>query len=81
MKTLAAKIEESINQNVRVYFISEVRKPVFGRFLKEDDFEHLKSKGMFRFKLLQNLGNKDLSKIYDSAALYDIVVYPYKEYE
>jgi hypothetical protein len=75
MTNLREKIDSLIGSDVRVYFKSACRRPVFGRFLKESDYEHLKGKGMFRFKLLQNLDNNDLSKIYDSEAIFDVVKY------
>jgi hypothetical protein len=72
---IAEKIDNLLNKDVRVYFKSASRRPVFGRFLIENDYEHLKSKGMFRFKLQQNLDNNDLSKIYDSEAIFDVIQY------
>lgn len=75
MEKIREKIDRLIGSDVRVYFKCETRPPVFGRFLKEDDYEYLKGKGMFRFKLLQNLNNNDLSKIYDSEAIFDVIKY------
>ena len=75
------KIEQNLNKNVRVYFKSAARRPVFGRFVIEGDYDDFKSKGLYRFRSLDELGTKSLSKVVDISAVYDIVVYNYTDYE
>lgn len=81
MKTIKEKIEDCIGKNVRVYFKSPMRRPVFGRFVIESDFEDFKRKGLFRFRSLSELETKTPSKVVDTEAVYDIVAYNYNDYE
>lgn len=72
---ISEKIESLIGHDVRVYFKCETRRPTFGRFVKESDYEDFKSKGFFRFRIYSQLETKELSKIYNVDAIFDVVKY------
>lgn len=76
-------INQSIegNRKAKVSFISETRRPVFGKFVKTEDKDDLMNKGMARFVMdsdIEQFEGTDylyLTKIYTLEAIFFIQLY------
>lgn len=76
---LQHKIEDAVlaDKKIKVFFRSETRNPVAGRFVQANDYNELKQKNMFRFVIEDRLPQWEtgcnVSKIFSLEAIFDVV--------